>query len=379
MDALLIFVLLIGLASLQIKAWAGHYEGVSSGYLWLLFSLHFVLSAVYIIYAFSSRSDSFEYYRIASTTTSWGELWNGTGTPFIQFISWPFAYLLGLSYLATMTVFAYLGFWASALFYLATKEQTGELPAVLGQYSYAELVWLLPNLHFWSSSLGKGPISLLGIALYMYGLSRFNKRLHFIIAGLLLSYFVRPHIAFILMGGTAIGVLFTNRGIPWYIKTFIIMASAIAAYYFFGQALAVTQNFDTDFDAFISRRASELGKATSSVDINSYNIFFKLFTFWFRPLFIDAPGFLGVVVSFENTLYLVMLFSILKTALPNFGKLNGWVKAGIFIFLLGSVALAQITGNLGLAMRQKAQLMPLYFILFLRIYEIQLSRRVLPS
>jgi hypothetical protein len=36
----------------------------------------------------------------------------------------------------------------------------------------------------------------------------------------------------------------------------------------------------------------------------------------------------------------------------------------LFFFLFASFALAQVTGNLGIAMRQKAQLMPFFFIIF---------------
>jgi hypothetical protein len=35
-------------------------------------------------------------------------------------------------------------------------------------------VFLLPNVHFWSSSIGKGPTMLFGIGMIIYGLSRFN-------------------------------------------------------------------------------------------------------------------------------------------------------------------------------------------------------------
>ena len=43
-----------------------------------------------------------------------------------------------------------------------------------------------------------------------------------------------------------------------------------------------------------------------------------------------------------------------------------YFKISLFAFLLGSVILAQITGNLGIALRQKAQLMPFFFILYLK-------------
>jgi hypothetical protein len=43
----------------------------------------------------------------------------------------------------------------------------------------------------------------------------------------------------------------------------------------------------------------------------------------------------------------------------------------LFAFILGSFVLAQVSGNLGIALRQKAQLMPLFFILYAKCIEIK--------
>jgi hypothetical protein len=117
-----------------------------------------------------------------------------------------------------------------------------------------------------------------------------------------------------------------------------------------------------------------LGKADSGVDISNYNIFMKLFTFWFRPLFVDAPGAFGYIVSIENAIYLFMLYEIATKGLRQVVSMNGWFKSCLFIFLLGSIILAQVSGNLGIAMRQKAQLMPLFFIVFLKVKEWEYRR-----
>jgi hypothetical protein len=100
------------------------------------------------------------------------------------------------------------------------------------------------------------------------------------------------------------------------------------------------------------------------VDLGNYNQAQKLFTFWYRPLFVDAPGFLGIVVSFENALYVFFTIGIIRYGLTNWKEWNGWFRISFFIFIFGSIALAQIAGNLGIAMRQKAQIMPLFFILY---------------
>jgi hypothetical protein len=43
----------------------------------------------------------------------------------------------------------------------------------------------------------------------------------------------------------------------------------------------------------------------------------------------------------------------------------------LFSFLFGSIALAQVMANMGIAMRQKAQLMPMFFILYCRVMSLK--------
>lgn len=374
MDIFIVFALLILIAAAQINGWQAKDLTLPHGYLWILFSVHFALSFVYLSYTYFNRSDSQNYFLVTKDTDDWMSLW-GTGTPFIHFITWPFTHYIGLGYIATMLIFAYMGFLGSAFFYLSTRGQIVALPPAYGKYTWAELVFLLPNIHFWSASIGKGSVMFLAIGLYIYGLSRFNSRPFLILIGLLLAYMVRPHIAFVMMAGTAIGLFITGKGIPWYVKLLVGGAAVGASILLFQESVEFTQVDQGNLEAFLQHRTDELGKSGSGVDIGSYNIFMKLFTFWFRPLFIDAPGALGLFVSFENAFYVFMLYQIFSLGWRSWGDWNGWYKSCVFIFLLGSVILAQVSGNLGIAMRQKAQLMPLFFFLFLKVKEYEYRKQ----
>ena len=105
------------------------------------------------------------------------------------------------------------------------------------------------------------------------------------------------------------------------------------------------------------------------------NFVYKIFTFWFRPLFFDGLGVLGFLASFENLFCLIMAFQIIKWLIKSWSGWNGYFKISLFAFLLGSVILAQITGNLGIALRQKAQLMPFFFILYLKALSLNLNNK----
>lgn len=364
MDFVIAIALILVISGYLFYNWRQRLHLPSTNYFWILLGLHAILTTTYMLYAASSSSDSVAYYNDSSAEEDWGDLF-GSSTTFIRFLTWPFSNLLGFSYYATMMVFSYIGFLAIFFLYLSAKENL-TLNPVIGKLTWVEIVFMLPNIHFWSSSIGKGSIILLGVALFIFGLSRFNKRGMILIAGLIIVFLVRPHIFLAIVVGIMLGILLTNFGIKSYIRWGIFIA-ALAVFFLTSNSVlnfVGTDSYNVLENSMIAQRAAELSKAKSGVNIAEYNIFLKLFTFWFRPLFIDAPGVIGLIVSFENLFYLFVFFLVIREAILEWNNFNGWYRIMIFIFILGSIMLSQVTANLGIAMRQKAQLMPLLFIVF---------------
>lgn len=366
MDIFIIIALILLINTYLIQALNNKYGLTSKSYLWILFAVHFALTTVYILYAFANRSDSFSYYDRATRSGDWISLLI-YGTTFIDFLAWPFVKLLSLSYIAVMIVFSYFGYIALLLFYLALNENV-KLKPFWNNLSAKELIFLLPNVHFWSSSLGKGSVILLGLGLFIFGLSRFNRRGRgaLIFLGSLLTLMIRPHIFLTLITSVMIGIFITSSGIKPYIK-WLIFSIAVILFLYISQDVmkfANTESLDVFSSDTISNRAQELSKSKSGVNISNYNLAMKMFTFWFRPLFIDASGILGLIVSIENLFYLYFFAIAIKFAVLYWSDWNGWFRISIFVFVLGSFILAQVTGNLGIAMRQKAQFMPFFFIVY---------------
>src|SRR5690606_20753540 len=98
-----------------------------------------------------------------------------------------------------------------------------------------------------------------------------------------------------------------------------------------------------DFTDFSDTRSESLGASGSGVDMSSYPLPVKFFTFWFRPLFFDAPGILGLFTSIENMIYLLLFFKILKKDFIKF-IVNSpiAVKMSLVVFLLASFAMTFI-------------------------------------
>lgn len=377
MDIVIIILLVLLLNTYLIKALSNRFDIASENYLWTMFIIHFLLSTAYMVYAAYTTSDSIAYYNISSASEKWLPLW-GIGTPFIHFLAWPLSGLLGLSYYATMIFFSFIGYIAVVLFYVTTRENV-KSKALFYNVTVIELVFLLPNIHFWSSSLGKGSVILFGLALFVFGLSRFNRRIIAIIIGGLLTFMVRPHILLTLIMGVMLGVVMTSTGIRPYLRWLIFIAAGLVFIYVSDDVLkfADTESIDILFSSTISHRAEELSKSTTGVNIQDYGLLMKLFTFWFRPLFFDGQGALGIIVSFENLIYMYMFVIVIKEGVLNWSDWNGWFRICLFIFLFGSFALSQVTGNLGIAMRQKSQFMPFFFILYCKAvsYKYYLSNK----
>jgi hypothetical protein len=390
MDIVFTLVVLIGIYLLQRQVLIPRLEKLDrinmhrTGivYVDVLLTLHLLLFATYYTYALLRESDSLEYYNVSSEALSWVSTW-GSDSQFVAFLTYPFSNALGLSYTACMLVFAFIGFQGVLLFYLTAREHVFGTKPIFGRFTLTELMFLLPNIHFWSSSIGKGSTMMLALGVVVYGISRYNRisRMVMITAGAFFVYMLRPHILFVLLLGTGTAMFFSFTKVKLYVKVILIVLSLGVIYVISDNLVEYTgsENLNIFESKGISKRASDLSvKAKSGVNISNYNQVQKLFTLLYRPLFFDAPGILGLIVSFENLLYLIFTFQFIRKGIPRWRDQSGFIRIAMFIFFYGAVSLAQIAGNLGIAMRQKAQIMPLFFIVYCKTLALDGERKRRP-
>lgn len=350
-------------------------EGAKS-FLLRVFLYHFLLAIAYYVYAIYNPSDSHGYY-LMGLNKYYGDNWFdyfGESTKFVEFISFFLVNHLGLNYEASMIFFAWLGYLGFVLFYIFFQEHFKRVPTIFG-VDVIKVVFLLPNLHFWSASLGKGALIFFGFGLFFYGLTKPFQRIMALLLGAWIIYMIRPHIFFIVLIAIAIGFTFSTKGAGLVIRIAVLTASAVILSFIYNDILALTGLEDESvFDPLISHRAKELSKATSGIDISNYSVFEKLFAFCFRPLFFDAPGALGFIVSFENLFYLILFANLFRPSCIRYLVASDAItKTCLLTFGGVAFALSQITGNLGLAMRQKSQVMILMMFVILKFLESQQS------
>ncbi|WP_372918883.1 hypothetical protein [Salegentibacter sp.] len=337
-----------------------------------LFFYHLIFGAVYYAYASLNPSDSHRYFSVPQKE---GKEWMDfatTGTGFIDFISYPFINYLGFSYEMMMLLFTWMGFMGFVYAYLIFRENIPYKIKVFRKINLLPLILFLPNMHFWTASLGKGAPIFLGLMMFAYAVRKPEQNWQKLLLGSLLVFCIRPHIFLLVAVVAILGILLGKKEIAWKKKLIYTGIITGALLIFKDQILGVvnlgnSQDLISDFLAFTDKRSDSLGQASSGIAMSEYSLFEKFFTFWFRPLFFDAPGFFGVIVSAENLIYLLLVVKLFKRNFFSFIKIAPVkVKMSLLLFLLCSFAMTFVMSNLGIIIRQKTMVM--YFLFFVIYY-----------
>jgi len=343
-----------------------------------VFLYHLLFFGIYFTYASFNPSDSHHYYlRALNFNGDISELFK-SGTNFIIYLAYPFVQL-GCSYFSMMLLFSWMGYLGFLYAYVFFRENIGVSVKVFGKYDLLTLLLFLPNMHFWSASLGKGSVIFMGLMMMAYAVKSPTKRVLPLLVGAFFVYMVRSHMLLFVIVGVIFGVFFgKDQKLGKGAKVLLILAGIAFLSFGLKTVLGVAQlegseNVVEDFQQFSNTRALELSKSGSGLDMSSYPLPLKLFTFWFRPLFVDSPGALGLFSSFENLIYLLLFAKIVNKRFWRFFKKAPYmVKMGGLTFLLTSVAMTFVMSNLGIIMRQKAQVM--YFGFFVIYYFLAISK-----
>jgi hypothetical protein len=337
-----------------------------------LFFYHFLFMIIYYIYALANNSDSFGYFtKPQQPNTVWVDFF-GTSTIFISFLGWPFINIFHFNYEMMMVLFSYFGYLGFVYAYLFFRENIPIKIKVFKNLDFLTLILFFPNMHFWTSSLGKGAPIFMGLMMFAYAIKYPKSRILSLLIGSAMIYFIRPHVFLFVAAGTVLGVMSGKEKISFGKKLIIYVGMIGGLILVQDQILGMagledSDSLVTDFENFSEDRADSLATSGSGVSMSSYPIPLKLFTFWFRPLFFDAPGILGLIVSVENLIYLILFLKILKKDFIKFLKNSPVaVKMSLVVFFLSSLALTFVMSNLGIIMRQKSMVM--YFLFFVIYY-----------
>lgn len=369
-------ILVIGILCLLIIIVVAHKTKDVSSYWWL--SLGFIYHTLFSIYycyssTYNPDADTQDFFMVAASSSSLLENY-GYGLDFVVMTLYPFIKVFKMTYFTCFLVHNMIGFLGISLIFLTMWEQ---------YQSHKNYKWVLliplfwPSLNFWTSMIGKDSIIIMALGMLMFAISNFDNRKVLLLLSLLLIGHVRPHMAMMIIPCLVITMITSSGNVSPYkraVMSFILIASLFAVYGVFLDLLK-TESLDlSTAESIIENRQNNWGGG-SSVGMGSANIVQRVFTYLYRPLFVDAYSFEMVMASFENIVLILITLTMLTPRFLSyvFKTKSYLVRFNTLYFFIVTVFLAAATPNMGTAARQKNMVIIGFFILF-HMYISQMRR-----
>ena len=280
---------------------------------------------------------------------------------------------MGFSFLAVFFVFNIFGFIGLVAFDASLREISSNSSPRIKRF--ATFVVLLPSVSFWSSAIGKDSITFMASGLALWAALDLKRRKLIMACAFFAMFFSRPHIAVILIVALGVAVILGSGRIGILHRSLMIALTLSIAFLIFPLAtkyVGLKIASPVDVYKYIERRQdhfklgslSEGGGTGSNYDIAAMSPPMQLFTYMFRPLLFDAHNAFAFFTAIENMILLAFLIYTLKGVFVK--KRQGPIYLFLWLFvLLAGLILSSMTGNLGIAARQKWMFMPfLIFLLF---------------
>ena len=342
--------------------------------------LYHIFFGLYNYFFFGS--DPVRYWQLAKTISYEDFLkyaFEKSGTFFMLAIDYFPSKVLGLSYFTGTMIYTVIGFIAITYFYRIAILLVPYNSKYRG-YNLFPLLFFMPNMHLWSCTAGKDTICFFSGAIFCYGILKPYKRIPYLIIALLLSYAVRPHIALFLVLGYGMAFAFSNK-MSLFQRSLFAIVFIVAAFLILPSVMGYAKIEETSlesFSEFSDQKAGLLSRASvgSRIDISSYPLPLKLFTFLYRPLFFDINGIPALLASIENLFLLILSIRVFKNRpIETFKKAPVAIKGLLLYLIIGTFAFSQSLGNLGIIIRMRNMFLPGLLIFFLWSFSYEKERR----
>lgn len=337
----------------------------------------------YVVVVLYQAGDSLEYHRVATELVSdWAGFQvpaapgGSAGTRFVELVTSLFYVPAVPSMFVGYLLFTSLSFLGSLALYLAFRRSFSED----GLRRYAILLFFLPSMLFWPSTIGKEALMILGIGLASYGASSLltGGRVGSLVVlglGLALTAAIRPHVAVMLAAGFVVAILFSRKtGSRLRPSTsFLIVCLTLVALWSLS-SLAMTRlgigQSTESLEVFLSEqeRLTQTGGSAvvGSPVQNPLDLPEATLRVLFRPLPHEAHNIQAVLSALEGVFLLALALWRLPTIVRN------WSLLRIHPYLLYSLALVaefvvafSSILNFGILARQRVQILPFLLVLLM--------------
>jgi hypothetical protein len=298
-------------------------------------------------------------------------------TDFIRFLTGLVYTVIGPTSYGGFLIFSWLAFWGLFLCYRAFVIAVPDGQSL----SYGRLLFFLPSILFWPSSLGKESWMLFAIGVFAFGSARVlsgrvMRGLPIAALGLWLGTLIRPHVPGMLGGALVIAFL-VGRRYERFRPTSRVVKLATLGVLVAGALVLVTQTEGflksdiTSLEGFtttlenLSDRSAQGGSefdpivVTTPVDLPA-----AFATILYRPFVFEANNALAMLTAIEGLFLILLTLRRLPWIYAAFKRLRSqpYIAQAIVYTLLFVVAFSSLP-NFGLLARQRVQLYPFFFVL----------------
>jgi len=342
---------------------------------------HFVLGIAYFFTTNNGGGDAWGYWLISKNMTFEQFLFGiqgGEGTEFMRALNYIPSNTLGMSFLSNTMFYSMLGSFGITYFFLIAA-RTIPYNKIINGYVLFPLIFFLPNLHFWSSGVGKDTTLFLCIGMFAYGLMKPFQRIPLIAISMFLSMAIRPHITLFLLVGFGLAYILGGKVSPFqrFVFAAIMIGVGIAILPSVMQFAKIEEASAEGFDKFATSKAAVLSRASSgsAIDVSAYPFPLKVLTFLFRPFFFDVRNINGLIASIENLVLVIVFVKAMRTNPIGAFKAAPFVIKGLVFFLIvGTLAFSQSLGNVGIMIRMRNMFLPGLIIYLMWVFSYQQYR-----
>jgi hypothetical protein len=342
---------------------------------------YWVAVAVYDSYA-----DAFEYHRVGvelAMRFRAGNFDTGlaslSGTDFISFFTGIVYTITGPSVFAGFLLYSWLAF--GGMFYLY-RAFTIAIPDG-NRRSYARLLFFMPSMLYWPSSIGKEAWMLFTLGLAAYGAARVltgRPWRGMAVAGVAmwLAAIVRAHISGMVVLGLVVAYLFARPprrlgALGPAVKLFALAALVVVAVGLLGrtQSYLLQKGIDpqdgvTSVLAETQRRTNQGGSnfQAPSTGVSLAKLPLAAVTILFRPYPFEVHNAQAAITSLESSLLLCLALARRRAIWHAVRHLRRWpyvvfvlVYSALFVVAFSSIS------NFGILARERTQLLPFFLVL----------------
>jgi hypothetical protein len=336
-----------------------------------------------VFHIYHGSSDSLGYHKAGAAVAA--ALWHGhlpsvppPGTDALDTATGLVYTGIGPTLLGGYLVFGWLALWGCWMCYHALRLSVPHAAT----HRYLVLVLFLPSLLYWPSSIGKEALMLFGIGAVSLGAARLTSGVRGqgsallpLLGGLVLTGFIRPHVAVLLMSGVFLAYVIRRpkrRTLTSPISHAIGIAAAGAVVLVMVSMAAKFLHVDEvnptavqgTLEATAERTATGGSEFAAQPVMSITDMPSALVTVLFRPWPYEAHNAQALIASAESLLVLLLILLGWRrlVALPRLLLREPYVAYVVTYVLLFVYAFSTF-GNFGLLVRERVQVLPLLLVL----------------